>query len=92
MKNPSLMDKMPRVRGRFMENVQLSKYTWFRVGGVAEILFWPRDEQDLSEFFANISRDIPKRAINLPSFHDITESQLLKICRILENKVQEIEA
>ena len=59
MVNPSLMDKMPRVRGKFAENVRLSKYTWFRVGGVAEILFWPRDEQDLREFFANISRDIP---------------------------------
>ena len=59
MANTSLMDKMPRVRGRFMENVRLSKYTWFRVGGIAEILFWPKDEQDLSEFFANISSDVP---------------------------------
>ena len=39
----------------------------------------------------NVSRDIPNRAINLPSFHDITEDQLLKVCSILENKVQEIE-
>ena len=46
MTNPSLMDKMPRVRGKLMENVRLSKYTWFRVGGIAEILFWPKDEQD----------------------------------------------
>ena len=67
MKNPSLMDKMPRVRGRFMENVQLSKYTWFRVGGVAEILFWPKDEQDLSQFFANISSDIPVTILGVGS-------------------------
>ena len=67
MKNPSLMDKMPRVRGRFMENVQLSKYTWFRVGGVAEILFWPKDEQDLSQFFANISGDIPVTILGVGS-------------------------
>ena len=59
MTNPSLMDKMPRVRGKLMENVRLSKYTWFRVGGIAEILFWPKDEQDLSEFFANIPSDVP---------------------------------
>ena len=59
MANPSLRDKMPRVRGKIMENVLLSKYTWFRVGGIAEILFWPKDEQDLSEFFANISSDVP---------------------------------
>ena len=59
MTRPSLIEEMPHVRGRFMENVRLSKYTWFRVGGIAEILFWPKDEQDLSEFFANISKDIP---------------------------------
>ena len=57
MTNPSLMDKMPRVRGKLMENVRLSKYTWLG-GGVAEILFWPKDEQDW-EFFANIPSDVP---------------------------------
>ena len=60
----------------------------------ARSFFWPLSS--LSFFQSNtnnkVSRDIPKRAINLPSFHDITESQLLKICSILENKVQEIEA
>ena len=59
MTNPSLMDKMPRVRGKLIENVRLSKYTWFRVGGIAEILFWPKDEPDLSQFFANIPSDVP---------------------------------
>ena len=31
-----------------------------------------------------ISHDIYSRAINLPSFYDINENQLLKICRIIE--------
>ena len=59
----------------------------------ARSFFWPLSS--LSFFQSNkknnVSRDIPKRAINLPSFHDITEGQLLKICSILKNKVQELE-
>ena len=31
-----------------------------------------------------ISRDIYNRAINLPSFYDMNENQLLKVCRIIE--------
>ena len=60
----------------------------------ARSFFWPLSSLSFfqSNTKNNVSRDIPKRAINLPSFHDITESQLLKICSILENKVQEIEA
>ena len=34
-----------------------------------------------------ISRDIYSRAINLPSFYDINENQLLKICRIIEKTI-----
>ena len=34
-----------------------------------------------------ISRDIYSRAINLPSFYDINENQLLKVCRIIENTI-----
>ena len=59
----------------------------------ARSFFWPLSS--LSFFQSNknnnVSRDIPKRAINLPSFHDITKGQLLKICSILKNKVQELE-
>ncbi len=34
-----------------------------------------------------ISHDIYSRAINLPSFYDINENQLLKICRIIEKTI-----
>jgi len=59
----------------------------------ARSFFWPLSSLNLfqSNTKNNISWNIPKRAINLPSFHDITEEQLLKICTILENKVREIE-
>ena len=35
-----------------------------------------------------MSRDIYNRAINLPSFYDISENQLLKVCRIIEKKIE----
>ena len=34
-----------------------------------------------------ISRDIYNRAINLPSFYDMSENQLLKVCRIIEKMI-----
>ena len=43
----SLLSLLPPVRGRLRENVPLAPLTWFRVGGNAEVLFKPADEQDL---------------------------------------------
>ena len=59
----------------------------------ARSFFWPLSSLSFFESNTknNISWNIPKRAVNLPSFHDITEEQLLKVCKILENKVREIE-
>ena len=46
--NPSFM--LPNVRGRYAFAFDLSKVTWFKVGGVAEVLFKPKDAQDLITF------------------------------------------
>ena len=45
----SLKD-LPKVRGRYLENASLAKYTWFRVGGNADVLFKPEDLEDLQNF------------------------------------------
>ncbi len=42
--------KIPVVRGYIKRNVILSKQTWFRVGGPAELFFKPADEIDLIKF------------------------------------------
>lgn len=55
----TLLDRLPKVRGRFSENASLSKVTWFGVGGAAEVLFKPADVDDLSEFLKAKSDDIP---------------------------------
>ena len=38
----------PELRGRISVNEPLAPYTWFRVGGPAQILFMPADEADLA--------------------------------------------
>ena len=36
---PSLLDRLPQVRGRYEPDGAIARYTWFRVGGPAEVLF-----------------------------------------------------
>ncbi len=54
-----LITKLPEVRGSYRVNADLSKTNWFQVGGPAEILFRPKDSEDLRWFLKNISKDIP---------------------------------
>jgi UDP-N-acetylmuramate dehydrogenase len=49
---------LPKVRGKYRFNVDLSKTTWFRVGGKAQILFLPKDADDLSFFLKNKPGDL----------------------------------
>lgn len=50
---------LPTVRGKYIENADLSALTWFRVGGLADVLFMPADEEDLSHFLKETPEDIP---------------------------------
>ena len=43
-----LLADMPDLRGRLADNEPLAPLTWFRVGGPAQILFSPADEEDLA--------------------------------------------
>jgi UDP-N-acetylmuramate dehydrogenase len=64
---PRLIDRLPRVRGRLTENAPLAGVTWFRVGGPAEVMFRPADEQDLAEFLARAPQDVPITVIGVGS-------------------------
>ncbi len=55
----SILDRLPAVKGRLRENVRLDKVTWFQVGGPADVLFKPDDDEDLSQFLKNTPSDIP---------------------------------
>ena len=47
---PDLKAAMPGLRGRLLANQSLAELTWFRVGGPAQVLFTPADEDDLAYF------------------------------------------
>ncbi|MGE0563678.1 MAG: UDP-N-acetylmuramate dehydrogenase [Pseudolabrys sp.] len=58
---------MPELRGRLLANQPLAELTWFRVGGPAQVLFMPEDENDLAYFIAGRPKDVPVMVIGLGS-------------------------
>src|SRR5712691_4538568 len=63
--SPALKAQMSQLRGRLVPNQPLAELTWFRVGGPAQLLFMPEDEQDLSYFLAHLPAEIPVTVIGL---------------------------
>ncbi len=61
------MNNLPTVRGDITRHADIAKGTWFRVGGPADILFKPADEQDLSDFLQSCDADIPTTVLGLGS-------------------------
>lgn len=62
-----LLDKLPEVRGSYRSGAELSKVTWFQVGGPAEVVFRPADVEDLSQFLQKKPDDIPVIALGVGS-------------------------
>ena len=59
--------KVPALRGRLLANQSLAELTWFRVGGPAQVLFMPEDENDLAYLLSNLPAEIPVTVIGLGS-------------------------
>jgi len=57
----------PSLRGRLTPEAPLKDYTWFRVGGPAEVLYVPADEADLAAFLKSLPAHIPVTMIGLGS-------------------------
>ena len=51
--------RIPKVKGIIRKNFELSRLSWLKVGGPAEIFFQPEDEDDLSFFLKNLKTNIP---------------------------------
>jgi len=62
-----LIERLPKVRGRYSENAPIAGITWFRVGGPAEVLFRPADEADLADFLQRKPADVPITVIGVGS-------------------------
>ena len=58
---------LPPLRGQVANNVSLAPYSWFRVGGPADLFFAPEDEEDLSQFLKALPSDIPILVLGLGS-------------------------
>ena len=55
------------VRGRLTPDALMSKFTWFQVGGPADILFQPADEDDLALFLKQLPQEIPVIVVGVGS-------------------------
>ena len=62
-----LKSAMPDLRGRLLANESLGPITWFRVGGPAQILFTPADENDLAYFLSRLPKQIQVYVVGVGS-------------------------
>src|SRR5437868_12019764 len=62
-----LKAKMPDLRGRLLANQALAELTWFRVGGPAQVLFTPADEDDLAYFLKTLPKELPVTVVGVGS-------------------------
>lgn len=61
------VSSLPPVRGKLIPGAPLAPYTWFRVGGAADVLFLPADEGDLGEFLAALPETVPVTVLGVGS-------------------------
>jgi UDP-N-acetylmuramate dehydrogenase len=64
---PEIAARVPALRGRISDNAPLAPFTWFRVGGPAQVLFQPADEEDLGYFLARLPAEVPVVLMGLGS-------------------------
>ncbi len=69
MNGQALLDRLDvsEIRGRLTPDAPMSKITWFQVGGPADILFSPADEDDLASFLRMLPADIPVLVVGIGS-------------------------
>ena len=56
---PELRSRLPELRGRLLANQPLGEFTWFRVGGPAQVFYMPEDENDLAYVLRGLPGEIP---------------------------------
>jgi UDP-N-acetylmuramate dehydrogenase len=58
---------LPPVGGQLLRGETLAPFTWFRVGGPADVLFLPADVEDLAQFLAALPASVPVSPIGVGS-------------------------
>ena len=65
--SPHLLQRLPALAGRVQANAPLGAFTWFRVGGAAEVLVRPADSDDLATLLHDLPVDAPLTVIGAAS-------------------------
>jgi UDP-N-acetylmuramate dehydrogenase len=60
-------DSLPAVRGKLIRDAELAPFTWFRVGGPADLIFLPADEDDLAAFLKGLDPAVPVTPLGVGS-------------------------
>jgi len=60
-------DRLPPVRGKLLRDAPLAPFTWLRVGGPADVIFLPEDEDDLAVFLKGLDPAVPVTPIGVGS-------------------------
>ena len=61
------MIDLPAFRGRLSYDAALAPYTWFRVGGPADLLASPADEDDLAYLLSALPAEVPVTVVGVGS-------------------------
>ncbi len=62
-----LGSRLDTIRGRLTPDALMSKMTWFQVGGPADLLFQPADEDDLAAFLELLPDDVQVFVVGIGS-------------------------
>ena len=60
-------DTLPAARGKLLHDEPLAPFTWFRVGGAADVLFLPADPDDLVAFLKALDPAVPVTILGVGS-------------------------
>ena len=60
-------DALPATRGRLLFDQPLAPFTWLRVGGPADALFLPADEDDLAALLQALPPEVPVSVLGVGS-------------------------
>ncbi|MBB3975344.1 UDP-N-acetylmuramate dehydrogenase [Rhizobium azooxidifex] len=63
----SLGDGLKDVRGRLTPDAPMDRVTWFRAGGLAEVMFQPHDTDDLVTFLKLLPEEVPLMVVGVGS-------------------------
>ena len=64
---PDLRAAAPGLRGSLTANAPLAPFTWFRVGGPAQVMFLPADAEDLALLLSHLPAEVPVTVVGLGS-------------------------